>query len=327
MRHILLLGAGFSRNWGGFLASEVFDYLFGCAEVLGDTTLKQLLWDFRLKGGFESTLQHLQSAARHSGAAADLDRLDRFQRALLRMFGDMNAAFAAITDFERQTDVARMLGTFLHRFDAIFSLNQDVLMERHYLNMNLALSHSRRWSGPDLPGMKPDAQTAAGGWGDVTWRPRDRGEFKVASGAQPFFKLHGSSNWFDAEGKGLLIMGGDKGGAISLAEVLSWYQEEFKHHLTGEQSRLMVMGYGFNDDHISEIIGSAADGGNLGLFIVDPLGPNVLLKGDPRAQIPEPEPLRDRLRHHVIGFSSRDLRGTFSGDEAERLKMMRFFNE
>jgi hypothetical protein len=27
----MLTGAGFSRNWGGWLADEAFEYLLGCA--------------------------------------------------------------------------------------------------------------------------------------------------------------------------------------------------------------------------------------------------------------------------------------------------------
>jgi hypothetical protein len=36
MPDILLTGAGFSRNWGGWLADEVFDYLLGCPEMNED---------------------------------------------------------------------------------------------------------------------------------------------------------------------------------------------------------------------------------------------------------------------------------------------------
>ncbi len=43
---ILLLGAGFSRNWGGWPASEAFEYLLGCPQVDEDIRnlgqLKQL---------------------------------------------------------------------------------------------------------------------------------------------------------------------------------------------------------------------------------------------------------------------------------------------
>ena len=43
MNHILLLGAGFGRNWGGWLAGEVFEYLIGCPEV--DAEINNLLCD------------------------------------------------------------------------------------------------------------------------------------------------------------------------------------------------------------------------------------------------------------------------------------------
>ena len=33
MHTIALLGAGFSRDWGGWLANEAFGYLLGCAEI------------------------------------------------------------------------------------------------------------------------------------------------------------------------------------------------------------------------------------------------------------------------------------------------------
>jgi hypothetical protein len=42
MSHILLTGAGFSRNWGGWLATEAFEYLLGAVEV--DDQLRHLLW-------------------------------------------------------------------------------------------------------------------------------------------------------------------------------------------------------------------------------------------------------------------------------------------
>jgi hypothetical protein len=173
--------------------------------------------------------------------------------------------------------------------------------------------------------MKPGANSHGLSRADITWSPLAKNEFRTSPGFQPFFKLHGSANWVDGEGKGLMIMGGDKAGAISAAEILSWYREEFAAHLSGDRVRLMVIGYGFNDGHVNEVIGKAADGGALGIFIVDTSGADVLRKGDPRALIPEPEPLVERLGRHLVGVSARRLTETFGGDEAERGKMTRFF--
>jgi hypothetical protein len=326
MRHILLLGAGFSRNWGGFLANEVFDYLFGCPEILGQPELKALLWRHRPHGGFEAALAELQAGCRHGNAPGKQDQLDRLQHALAGMFTDMKTAFATRGTLEFQNDIARMISTFMHRFDAIFSLNQDVLMEMYYLTGDLALSHARRWAGGELPGMRPGPNSQGRSWADLTWRPLPREKFATTLNHQPFFKLHGSANWEDADGKGLMIMGGEKAGAISAAEVLDWYSQEFQDHLMGERTRLMIIGYGFNDAHINEVIGRAADAGHLGIYIVDTRGADVFRKADPRAQIPPPEPLVERLGGHLVGVSARPLTSTFGGDELERNKLMRFFD-
>lgn len=52
MKNILLLGV--SRNWGGWLAAEAFEYLLGDPIIMQDNTLKVLLWKYQKEGsGFE----------------------------------------------------------------------------------------------------------------------------------------------------------------------------------------------------------------------------------------------------------------------------------
>lgn len=61
--HILLTGAGFSHNWGGYLAKEAFDYLLSVTEH--DEDLRRVLWADQAKGfGFEVTLSRLKTVAR-----------------------------------------------------------------------------------------------------------------------------------------------------------------------------------------------------------------------------------------------------------------------
>jgi hypothetical protein len=81
----------------------------------------------------------------------------------------------------------------LTRFDAIFTLNQDLLLEIHYQQVFGALP---RWNGVLIPGMRPMPPAAGTRPFDATmymWRPTD--DFTVHQGSQPYFKLHGSSNW------------------------------------------------------------------------------------------------------------------------------------
>lgn len=62
MTRVLLLGAGFSRNWGGWLASEAFEYLLGCPEVAARPLLRDMLWQCQGKGGFEAALGPVTAA-------------------------------------------------------------------------------------------------------------------------------------------------------------------------------------------------------------------------------------------------------------------------
>lgn len=58
MTNILLLGAGFSKNWGGLLAKEFFDELIGDLMIREDAPSKAVLW--RYQNYFEQALEHIQ---------------------------------------------------------------------------------------------------------------------------------------------------------------------------------------------------------------------------------------------------------------------------
>ena len=60
MKYVLLLGAGFSHNWGGWLSSEVFEYLLGAPAIVGSLRLRNLLWAAKERGD-EGALGDLQS--------------------------------------------------------------------------------------------------------------------------------------------------------------------------------------------------------------------------------------------------------------------------
>jgi hypothetical protein len=110
----------------------------------------------------------------------------------------------------------------------------------------------------------------------------------------------------------MLVMGGNKVSTIQGHPLLRWYHEQFEGYLSEGGSRLMIIGYGFADRHINEtIMRSSAKNPALSIFTVHPRG---------RALIPDPlNKISD------AGTSTRLLSETFAGDEAERKKIMRFF--
>ncbi len=319
---ILLLGAGFSRNWGGWLASEVFEYLLGHPAVQQHPDLIRTLWNDRAKGGFEATLERIQAARRSQPKSSTSLMLDDFQLAIIQMFDDMNSGFFSRRHIEATEDPSSPLKNFLLRFDAIFTLNQDLLLERHYLADTYQPSHlSRHWNTKELPGIKgPEAlQPTVVDWRNAKWRV-DADAFSVKEGSQPIFKLHGSSQWHDPAGSNLLVMGGGKEAAIASHPILRSYFTEFQRRLAAPRTRIMSIGYGFQDSHINKELLKACEG-NARLFIIDPLGVEVLNRTR-NSPIPDWSPLRDFL----IGASRRSLSETFVPGSAELSKVLRFFD-
>ena len=130
MPHILLTGAGFSRNWGGWLASEVFNYLMSLS--LDDVT-RGLLIKHSSTGGFENAISELQLMQAKKPSDENEHRLQELTSQVCGMFEEMSRIFRN-EQFEFQNDHAYMVQPFLNRFDAIFTVNQDTLLEAKYFD-------------------------------------------------------------------------------------------------------------------------------------------------------------------------------------------------
>jgi len=320
MPNYLLTGAGFSRNWGGWLASEAFEYLLGCRDV--DGALRHKLWTNKNRGnGFEDTLGELQQTYELNHDITIKNQLDTLISALAGMFNAMTQAFLQIP-FEPSTRLQLSIASFLERFDAIFTLNQDTLLELHYLHTVVGRS---RWSKAASPGIKPvNLHTTGLPMDRAAPSQPDPSAFSLTGGIQPYIKLHGSANWIGGPTSGrMLIMGSNKQVSIRQFPLLQFYHAEFERMLNVGASRLMVIGYGFGDKHINDIIGGAVDRG-LKLFIVDPAGVDVIDKSKP-APIKVPDAYFEKVAPSIIGASRRPFLSTFSTDIVEFNKLSGFF--
>jgi hypothetical protein len=326
MTLILLTGAGFSRNWGGWLANEEFEYVLGRPEI--GNGLRARLWADKLNGrGFENTLGELQHQ-KQKGDQSAAEMVRELMGGLVAMFDAMNQGLKA-TKFEwgpagpTQADRLPMLvGQFLMLFDYIFTLNQDMLLESYYSMIYLSPRSVQR------PGLKyaPRHQQKMLGPGSVVMYTPDHTNLKIDLRKQPYIKLHGSSDWVRDSGEPLLVLGGGKEVEIAQDPLLTWYQKEFSDALHRPGAKLMVIGYSFGDEHINEVIGHAADQGGLTLFIVDPEGVDVLYSNKLPPSVAPGESLRDQLSPHIRGASRRPLSSTFIHDRVELGKLMAFLN-
>jgi hypothetical protein len=234
------------------------------------------------------------------------------------MFNAMNNAFG---DFEagrhdRIGAQPTFVRNFLCRFDAIFTLNQDTLLEKKYQTSDVRQGSNGRWLGFQSPGLREEmpASPPTG-----VFRPCDP-PFTCEERYQPYFKLHGSSNWRTLNGSSLLIMGLDKNQAIDGVTLLSWYRQQFEDMLHRPDSHLMIS---FRDKHINEIILKGARKGAR-LFIVDPCGVDVLGNIE-NSRFHQSDEDKLTLQNSIFGASRRPFLAAVSTNQVEMTKINRFF--
>ena len=216
--YLLFTGAGFSRNWGGWLSSEVYDYLLTTPEVRNDSDLKKVL--NLHKDNFEYALQIIQEKS--SQGNLHQQRLDNLQRAIIKMFDTMDQAFLNKGSLCFVKDGSYTIEKFLERFNVIFTLNQDLLLERCY-RTSLEQVHPQgqgpnQWNPHNFPGVVPIDNLNTPDFcnkNPLRYTSQSDTNFKLYPSEhqkfQPIIKLDGSSNWYhNNSAKQLLIMGGNK---------------------------------------------------------------------------------------------------------------------
>ena len=313
---IALLGAGFTRNWGGWLASELVGEL--CGRIDDDSDVLQRLKKTR---NFESVLGEIRQEANRS--PIHQRRFERFQKAVLDTFDEMNQMLAN-QRFEfnvRHSDC--WLVTFLSEFDAIFTLNQDLMLELHYMP-GRTVEHKRKWRGAAFPGISLPEN-----WAEVL--PSDRLGQVLCEAAtldhdpreQPIYKLHGSVNWRTKDGSNIVVIGEGKEAAISGSSLLSSYMAEFSRCLSAGKTKLMVVGYSFSDQHLNALLAKASADAGLQTYLVNPSGLAVF---DPPANalIKPANEVFNALT--LTGILTRPFRDAFISDALSFNSLQRFLH-
>src|SRR5215471_20739588 len=102
--YYLVIGAGFSRNWGGPLSDEVTGSLLG--ELRDDAVIAAAL----RRGPFEDAFAGFHSPPVAGSAGASQTR---FQNAVTGLFSRLNKTFVTMTNFEFSNEVRFSVKTFL----------------------------------------------------------------------------------------------------------------------------------------------------------------------------------------------------------------------
>jgi hypothetical protein len=307
-KHTLLTAAGWSRNWEGRIASEVWQTIIDHRLVRENARLRELLLE---ESSFELALGRVQAApftAQDKGA---------FEEALLATFVSIDREISRIDHHEKINiyGVQRFLARFSQPATGVdtgymFTLNQDLWPERYMYNHISTNSFP-----PALPGVPSRA--------GQRWFLSNVGEYSDAflmspmrdltaarlRGQMNVIKRHGSFNWRTDDGRHLMVIGTEKSPQIANQPLLFWYGDIFKRLLNAGDMRLMVIGYGFGDDHINATIAEAVASHRLGVFIWDTA---IDLKARILAA-----PYGPKIWKGLISTASRSFTEVFPGNQAE----------
>jgi len=274
-KHVLLLGAGFTKNFGGYLANEMWAKIFTHSGIQRNQTLRNLLLQ---KRNYEEVYSRVIQKEKYSKQQKDImaDGLESAYQKLdesLQKWGEVRqfALFHFVKQFMGRGD----------EFGFVFTLNQDLLFERH-------------WPGtPDmaLPGLPSPTENRI----YINGRDRIRGPFQFSESARQlpnrqqlekrqikadltpltYIKLHGSHNYASSHSQDqkVMVIGFQKGVQIAAEPLLEAYFELFRETLLSGNIKLMIYGYGFVDPHINSVLKEATTEAGLKSYIINPSDP------------------------------------------------------
>ncbi|MDE2290439.1 MAG: SIR2 family protein [Elusimicrobia bacterium] len=273
-RNILLVGAGFSKDFGGLLSSELWAKLFNHPDVQASPKLQKTMKESRFGFNFEKIYAHLREEERRL--------LPPFSEAISDVFLEMDTEFRS--EKYRSGISLSYLFAWLREFVGtrsapgfIFSLNQDLLFER--LSGDGFLPHL-----PCVPGRAQAREvesTRTVGAVQIPLYgtfPRLDSELRACN----LIKLHGSCNWTSTGKKSerILILGDSRAKAtqIMYGQFLHSYYLLMREVLERRGGTLWIVGYGFNDAHVNDNISRGIQKGGLRVFIVCPERPDQFFR-------------------------------------------------
>lgn len=300
--NILLLGAGFTKNYGGLLASEMWAEIFNHEKVQAQARIrKKMLEDFNYESIYYSVLEDNSFTDEEKIAIRDATKsaYEHIDNILMREFIHHNGNPPWINTIN--TLLLNFGNTDDNSF--IFTLNQDLFIERFYINPP---DPSNRYYKAKLsiPGIDQNPEWFMNKYAYRRSRPflvidegaytyyklkgedyytlpteemlKNRKGSLLNRGSYFLIKLHGSYNWISSDGKSAMVIGSGKAEQIKREPLLTDYFEIFTEVLSHDQRRLLIIGYGFGDEHINYELSESVKKHGLKIYILSPESPKEM---------------------------------------------------
>lgn len=319
---ILLTGAGFTKNFGGFLGSEMWSKIFNNPKIDKLSEIKEMLHnDFNFENVYANVINSNNFA---------IDQRKLFQEIILESYKDMDDMVKNYTFTGRDpygvnfSEARKLLGSFAGNGQEVgvhFTLNQDLFLERKVQRKALGLS------GPEYKDYAQQIESRRLDTSksiilpDQTFIEEFKTKHLSSVGNLVYVKLHGSYGWSSATGDNQMILGINKLKDIKKEPLLNWYFELFEQTLYRNEVKLFIIGYGFTDEHINNCLLKAVSKYNTRLYIISPESPEILknrLEGRPKNSQTIWEPKETaKIWDAIAGYYPYKFKEIFPSDQSK----------
>lgn len=274
---VLLTGAGFTANFGTPLAKDMWyliqNHIRSNKHLEEKSELMEAMDHYIENFDYESAYFHIMKENQSK------EHQEAMHKAIVNAYKHIdNVLRNCISDKTYEVNIGKLRELFFKFFrkangkSFYFTLNQDLFNKRILNEYH-----------PILPDMhqKQNFTTLNTAFTDkdyILMPSKDEmiekilhdGEDRLRYEKYFYMKLHGSQDWISSDRKQLMIIGGNKLKQISDYPLLSWYYQIFNSILSLKNRKLLIIGYGFHDDHINNVIGDAIKDHGLKIYIITP---------------------------------------------------------
>jgi hypothetical protein len=304
-RLALLTGAGFTHNFGGFLADQMWEKILNQPDVYLTDSLRQTI----LLRENELNFEKLYSLLRKSPGL----EYSTFLKALDRTYVQLDEVVRknAVNSSEGEVDLNQLMDWLLRFIPKqqgssafLFTLNQDLFFER-----------MRHRVPPYLPGVPRELQCL-----NVA-QTRDIQKFRLSAEntfgfeSLNLIKLHGSCNWISSkeEGAEAIAIGLEKENLIQEEPLLQAYFKIFRDVILSGGIQLWVIGYGFGDKHVNDILVDGIENAHLRICVINPQLPKEFFSRLEQVSCPRGK----EIRNGISAYVSNSLKGVFPFNKSQ----------
>lgn len=316
---MVLTGAGFTKNFGGFLASEMWSQIFNHPRVQSEARLRDaLLADLN----FENVYSDIMEDEEHERFSSQEQAA--FMEAVENAYINLDQAISRYGQESAWHFPKRHLGKLMHHLSNYsgneralwFTLNQDIFMERHFqwratgappfAEPRFYTDMGCRLTPPAIKLPSPEASQEM---------LQQQLETSASGHVGPaYIKLHGSYCWKSWTDRPGMVLGINKQNVIDDEPLLKCYFDLFKSVITDGGRKLLLIGYGFRDLHVNRILLDGVMSHGLELFIIHPKPPDVFKKALWEAMTPQSKGSPKRIWAAIRGYFPYSLFDVFHGN-------------